>query len=141
MKGSVWERGDGRFGAEYHYTVNGVNKTFTTTKSTEEAANAWRAQKQADLEDGLLGPDTHSLSSYLDEWLKDAVEPSIARRTYQKRAWAVNQHIVPALGGTGLTDLEPRSIQSLYASMAREGMPTKPGSRSTSRSRWRSSRP
>ena len=122
MAGSVWERKDGRFGAEYPYRASdGTTKTLTTTKRTREAAFAWIVEKESDLANGLLVSDSQGLSSYLDEWLKDAVEPAVARRTYQKRVWAVDQHIAPALGGKNLGDLEPRTIQSLYASMAREG--------------------
>ena len=64
---------------------------------------------------------SQNLASYLEEWLKDAVEPSVSRRTHQKRAWAVNSHISPGLGRTRLDDLEPRAVQGLYASMTREG--------------------
>jgi len=52
-----------------------------------------------------------SVGHYLDEWLRDAIEPSVARRTHEKRSWAAREHIKPALGGVRLRDLEARRIQ------------------------------
>ena len=37
------------------------------------------------------------MGKYLDEWLRDAVDLPVSRRTHEKRAWAVNVHIKPAL--------------------------------------------
>lgn len=69
----------------------------------------------------LVAFGARTVGQYLDEWLRDAVEPSVSHRTHEKRAWAVKLHIEPALGGVGLRDLDARSIQGLYARMAREG--------------------
>jgi len=100
VKGSVWARKVGRFGAEYPVPFLGGPKIATTTKSTREAAEAWRAKMEEDAADGEpVVSGSQSVGQYLDEWLRDAVEPSVSRRTYEKRAWAVNLHIKPALGG------------------------------------------
>jgi integrase len=123
MAGSVWERKDGRFGAKLPYPVpGGGTKIATTTKSTREAAEKWLARMREDAADAEpIVTGSLSVARYLDEWLRDAVEPFTSRRTYEKRAWAVNLHIQPALGSVRLRDLDARRIQTLYASMAREG--------------------
>ena len=102
--------------------VLGKTKTATTTKSTREAAEKWLARMQEEVTGGepvVFGSQT--VGQYLDEWLRDAVEPSVSRRTHEKRSWAVNIHIKPALGSVRLRDLDARRIQALYAAMAREG--------------------
>lgn len=121
--GSVWERKDGRFGAEFPYPIPGGGpKTATTTKSTRQKAEAWLVRMQEDAPGGDAPVvSSQTVGRYLDEWLRDAVEPFKSRRTYEKRAWAVGLHIKPALGGVRLRDLDARRVQALYASMAREG--------------------
>lgn len=121
MSGSIWPRKDGRFGAEFRYKVGGLTKTLTSTKPTREAAEEWLAEREQDFADGGLVPGSETVGQYLEEWLRDAVEPSVARRTHEKRAWAVNLHIAPAIGSIRLSELDARTIQSLYASMVREG--------------------
>lgn len=123
MAGSVWERKDGRFGAEFPYPIpGGGTKVATTTKTTREKAQAWleRMREGAAKAEPIVS-GSQSAGQYLDEWLRDTIEPFKSRRTYEKRAWAVNLHIKPALGSVRLRDLDARRIQSLYASMAREG--------------------
>ena len=116
----MWERKDGRFGAEYPVTFLGDTKIANTTKSTPEAAEAWRAKMEEEAADGEpVASGSQSVGQYLDEWLRDAVEPSVSCRTYEKRAWAVNLHI--SRSSARVRDLDARRIQSLYASMAREG--------------------
>jgi integrase len=122
MAGSVWERKDGRFGAEFSYETAAGKRTATTTKSTREAAESWLEKMRSDAAVGELSASgSRTFGQYLDEWLKDAVEPSVSRRTHEKRVWAVRLHIAPALGSTRLPDVDARKIQALYASMAREG--------------------
>jgi hypothetical protein len=59
-----------------------------------------------------------SVGQYLEEWVRDAVEPSVSPSTHDECSWAVNEHIKPAFGGA---KLDARRIQALYAPMAREG--------------------
>lgn len=100
----------------------GGTKIATTTKSTRAAAEAWRAKMEEDVSGGEpVVSGSQSVGKYLDEWLRDAIEPSVSRRTYEKRVWATGFHIKPALGTVRLRDLDARAIQSLYASMARDG--------------------
>ena len=123
MAGSVWARGDGRYGVEVPYRdAFGRRRVRSTTKATEEEARAWLEQMRASIADEELTAHTsQTVGAYLDEWLRDAVEPRVSPRTYDKRSWAVRIHIAPALGRVRLSDLSPRSIQTLYASLAREG--------------------
>ncbi len=120
MAGSVWERRDGRFGAEFRYKVGGLTKTLTTTKPDEAAARAWLAEKEADRAEGVVS-GSETVGQYLDAWLAEAVAPRVSRNTYAKRESAVRVHIKPALGQVALSDLDARGVQRLYSSMAAEG--------------------
>jgi len=122
MKGSVWERADGRFGAAYPVPVPGGKKRKPTTKRSEEEGWVWVAEMEqvyGGAEPAVVG--AQSVGQYLDEWLRDAIEPSVSRSTFAKRAWAVKAHIKPSLGAERLRDLNARPIQSLYARMTCEG--------------------
>jgi hypothetical protein len=46
VKGSVWERGDGRFAAAYPVPVPGGTKRKTTTKRNEDEGWAWVAEME-----------------------------------------------------------------------------------------------
>ncbi len=118
----MWRRKDGRHGARFTWDTPTGKRTATTTKATEGEAEAWLLRTRADALDGepaVSGPQT--VAEYLDGWLRDAVEPSKARRTHEKRSWAVRVHINPALGKVKLTDLDARRIQALNAATVREG--------------------
>ena len=102
--------------------VPGGTKRKTTTKRDEEEGWAWVAEMERVYggdEPEVIG--AQSVGEYLEEWLRDAIEPSVSPSTHDKRSWAVNEHIRPALGGVKLRELDARRIQALYASMARAG--------------------
>lgn len=122
MPGSTRTKKDGRGGRRFSYETPGGTKTLTTTKATKEAADAWlKGEEREHAEGALAFAGGRTVAAYLDYWLRDAAEPSVARRTLEKRAWAANIHIKPAPGKTRLSDLDARAIQRLYAAMAREG--------------------
>src|SRR5215204_3561718 len=113
--GSIWQRPDGRWGAalSYPYYDPAAGRTRTkrtsTTKKTWEASHRWLMQKQNDLLGGVPdAPQNPPLGEYLDEWLRDVVEPSVAPKTLEKREYHVRVHISPALGHVRMKDLQVR---------------------------------
>lgn len=118
---SVWERGDGRFGARFRYRAPyGTTKSATTTKPSRKLAEEWAAQKERDHEDGVVsGGET--IGRFLDAWLEESVRPARARNTYLKREKDVRVHIKPALGAVTLADLPARAIGRMNAGLAAEG--------------------
>lgn len=124
--GSVWRRPDGRYSAAltypYHDPETGrtKRKRLTTTKRSWESAHRWLLEKQGSLLGGaVMSPENPTLREYFATWLSDVVETSVARNTYLKREYAVRVHLSPALGHFKLSELEPRSIQTLYSRLAR----------------------
>jgi integrase len=124
--GSVWQRPDGRWGAALSYpyydpdTGRTRTKRASTTKKAWEAAHRWLMQKQNDLLGGVTdAPQNPPHKEYLDEWLRNVVEPSVAPKTHEKREYHVRVHISPALGHVRLKDLQARQIHTLHVRMAR----------------------
>lgn len=122
--GSVWRRKDGRYSAAitYPYHRDGVThrKRAQTTKSTWEAAHRWLMERQRDLLGGVQSsPDNPRVGEYLDMWLSEVVEPSVAPKTYEKREYHVHSHIAPGLGNVRLKELSPRRIHLFYSHLAR----------------------
>lgn len=128
--GSVWQRPDGRWGAALSYpyydpeTGRTKSRRKSTTKNSWDEAHKWLVQMQIDLLGGVPdAPQNPSLGEYLQEWLADVVEPSVAPKTYQKRSYHVRVHISPALAHVKLNDLQARQIHTLYVRMARRDPP------------------
>src|SRR3954447_16283303 len=84
--GSIWQRPDGRYGAAltypYHDPTTGRTKRrrASTTKRTWEEAHHWLMERQQDLLRGVvMSPENPTLGEYLEAWLLDVIEPSVAR--------------------------------------------------------------
>ena len=80
-------------------------------------------EKQTDLLGGVVvSAEDPTLGVFLDGWLRDVVEPSVARNTYLKRASCVRVHL-SAIGHVKLSELEPRRIHALYSRLLRREPP------------------
>lgn len=55
-----------------------------------------------------------TVAAYLDRWMVDYVEPSLAPKTQSAYRDVIRNHFVPALGSIELMALRPSHIQSLY---------------------------
>lgn len=62
-----------------------------------------------------------TVAAYLDRWLADYVQPSLAPKTIVTYREVVRVHLVPALGSLDLVALRPTHIQSLYSRMLVSG--------------------
>jgi integrase len=58
-----------------------------------------------------------TVAEYLDQWVLDYVEPSLAPKTLAAYRDVIRNHFVPALGALDLVALRPSHIQSLYTRM------------------------
>lgn len=123
--GSIWKRGDGRYGAKltypYHDPLTGrtKRKTESTTKPDWDSAHKWLLEKQTDLfGDVVASVEDPFLGDFLADWLRDVVQPAVARNTYLKREYAVRIHLSPALAHVRLSELEPRRVHALYSRLA-----------------------
>jgi integrase len=62
-----------------------------------------------------------TVAAYLDRWLADYVQPSLAPKTIVSYREVVRVHLVPSLGSLDLVALRPTHIQSLYSRMLVSG--------------------
>jgi integrase len=84
---------------------------FTGTK---QEAKAERIRLLAAIQNGTaIEPGKTKLAKYLDEWLRH-VKPSVAPRTHERYAEIVAKYLVPVLGETILTKLQPFAINDAY---------------------------
>lgn len=62
-----------------------------------------------------------TVAAYLERWLVDYVQPSLAPKTIASYRDVVRTHLVPTLGSLDLVALRPTHIQSLYTQLSGSG--------------------
>jgi len=63
-----------------------------------------------------------SLRDYLETWLQDVVAVRVRPRTLNEYATIVRKHIIPQLGATQLTKLQPSDVEHLEAKLLVSGL-------------------
>jgi integrase len=58
-----------------------------------------------------------TVAKYLEQWMRDYVEPSLAPKTVATYRDVIRVHLVPALGSVDLVALRPATIQALYTAL------------------------
>jgi len=66
-----------------------------------------------------------TVSDFLQDWLADVVKVNAKPKTYQQYCWAINQHIVPALGRSQLRQLTPQHVQHFITQASQSGLAPK----------------
>jgi hypothetical protein len=61
-----------------------------------------------------------TLAAYVEEWL-EAIEPTVRPATLYSDARNLRLHVLPYLGGTPLHAVDAGMLNSLYATLLREG--------------------
>mgnify|MGYP000271132161 CR=1 FL=1 len=76
---------------------------------------------QRDLEDGVSSAGRHgTVSALSDDWLRQR-SGELAASTLEVRNWAVNQHIVPALGARRVRELSAEDVARFLQDLAAAG--------------------
>jgi integrase len=76
-----------------------------------------------ELESGTLQAQrSQTLATFLEEWLRDSVEPTVRPRTALAYAERMRKHVIPTLGNLKLGALTSRHIQQLWAAKLRDGL-------------------
>lgn len=122
-EGSVYLAGNGQWRARLYYTApDGRLKRREARFKTQREAVAALSQWKRDLSDGLpVAPDRLTVEQFLRRWLQDVARPRLRPRTYERYAQLVRLHIVPALGGIRLAQLNAADVQRLINSMCESG--------------------
>jgi integrase len=68
-----------------------------------------------------MEPTKITVREFLEQWLRDSVRPSVAASTYDAYELAVRRHLLPGLGSTILSRLQPAAIQSVLRGLLENG--------------------
>lgn len=118
-EGNIRQRKDGRYEARYH-DANGNRRSVygKTRKDVAEKLAAKLANKEAE------PVQTHTsitVRDFFAEYL-EAIKDTIKRRSYETSNDIIREHLNPEFGGMYLTDLDRRSIQSMYTRKRDSGL-------------------
>jgi len=91
------------------------NQQWVSIKGTKKDAEKRLGELLHQLDTGAFAkPGKLTLGDYLDQWLKDYCQASLAPHTAQSYRFFIERHIKPALGRIPLTQLKPEHLQCLY---------------------------
>lgn len=117
MKGHIRERSPGHYAIiiDLRDPATGKRKRkWHSFKGTKRQAQIECARLVSELNsDGYVEPAKTTLAPYLVRWLAH-VRSQVAPRTYERYGEIVAQYIVPPLGHTPLTKLQPIAISEAY---------------------------
>ena len=120
MKGNLRKRGDNQGWQLTIYTGRTADgkpiRHYETVRGTKADAQRRLRKLLTSMDEGVYSrPTKHTVDLLLHEWLEGYVSTNCAKRTHDSYETIVRAHVVPALGGTPLKDLQPRAIQRFYA--------------------------
>jgi hypothetical protein len=125
MKGFIRQRGKNRWQiAIYQGRQNGRDcYTWHSVKGGSKDAERERRRLLSALDDGsFVEPSRLSLGDYLAKrWLPYAETQLGSTKTLERYREIVEKHLVPTLGDTRLTKLNPLEISDYYASALKAG--------------------
>ena len=77
----------------------------------------------ASLDKGIYTPPGRlTLREYLNQWVKDYVQPNLSPRTAEGYEHICNHHFVPCLGNIKLSGLKPEHLQHYYSEKLSNGL-------------------
>jgi integrase len=117
-EGSVYQRKDGRWVAQYKDAKGKTRYLYRKTKA--EAKKALR-EALRDRDDNIVPSDKLTVGIYLDEWLEDRRE-TVSPRTWRVQESILRRHVKPQVGTTKLAKLTSKDIRSLYRDKLRSGL-------------------
>ena len=117
-EGSVYQRKDGRWVAQYRDAKDKVRYIYRKTKA--EAKKALREALQ-DRDEGFVPAENLTVGLYLDEWMDER------RNTISGRSWRVQESMLrnrvkPHIGDTRLCKLAPSDVRAMYRRLLSEGL-------------------
>lgn len=114
--GSVRQRSNGTW--EARCMLNGKMQSFYGKKQADVIKAMRSAQTKAD-EGRHFEPARVSLSSWLDTWISEYIEPSAKPLTVATYKSRIESHIKPNIGDIKLSALNPTQIQRFYNDLVR----------------------
>lgn len=117
-EGTIYLRKDGRWSAILSLG-GGMRKTFYR-HTKEEAILALQQAQQAKMQGTLTSTREETVETFLLNWLRYQIQPTVRERTYQTYQQTITQHLLPALGRVPLQKLTHWHLQRLYHQLRRQ---------------------
>lgn len=124
-EGSIYKRGDGVWAgaATVSHSETGKARRRVVYGATRGEVAKLLAELQGEAATGtLVDPAQMTVGSFLVRWLEDTVKPSRRLTTFYTYRTFIRKHLKPRIGGFRLQRLQPIHVQSLFATMEREGV-------------------
>jgi integrase len=112
-------RPDGRYWARLR--IGGKQQSFYG-KTKRQVADRIDAERLRVAEGQLVVSSRVPLGYWLDQWLSDHVEPSVALTTYERYRGIIRNYVDPELGTILLCDLTAAHIQRFYRTLHDQGL-------------------
>ncbi len=125
MKGTIIERNGSyrlRVALGKNYAGKYENYFETFHGSKPEAQKRLRELLTQHDKGIFVKPGKMTVAEYLQSWLDDFCQPSLAPRTVELYRYITKVHLNPTIGNIRLMDLTSQRIQKLYSDKLREGL-------------------
>ncbi|MBV9484796.1 MAG: site-specific integrase [Frankiaceae bacterium] len=101
----------------------GKRRRAKVTGRTKAEARAKLSAALRKVEDGVpVGDQRTTVADLLESWLANPPAQAESGNTIAVYEWAINKHLIPALGHKRLRDLTPDDVESMLAAKAADGM-------------------
>jgi len=101
-------------GAYWVHTADGPKRRYVTGKTRDEVHDKLIEALGNRAQGFTFDAGSLTVGEYLERWLKDAVQGTVRRSTYEVYGHMVHPHIVPGLGRIKLKDLNPAHVRGFY---------------------------
>src|SRR5215211_5552148 len=112
-EGSVYQRKDGRWVAQYRDAKDKVRYIYRKTRA--EAKKALREALQ-DRDDNIVPADKLTVGLYLDEWMEER-RNTVSARTWRVQESMLRNRVKPHIGDKRLSRLSAKDIRQMYRSL------------------------
>jgi integrase len=84
---------------------------WTSVKGTKREAEKKLRELLTQIDNGTyIEPSKQTLAEFLEEWIRDYVEPNLSAKTVEWYRYIANNHLIPGLGNIPLIQLRPEHI-------------------------------
>ncbi len=117
-EGSVYQRKDGRWVAQYRDAKDKVRYIYR--KSKGEARKALR-EALKDRDDGYVPADKLTVGLYVDGWMAER-RNTVSGRTWHVQESMVRNRVNPHIGDVRLCKLTPADVRAMYRRLLSDGL-------------------
>lgn len=126
-EGSIYEHRKhgkkvGYRGAYWVHTAEGPKRRYVSGKTRGQVHGKLIEALGNRAQGFVFDAGSLTVGEYLTRWLRDSVEGTVGRRTFEVHRHMVEPHIVPALGRIKLNDLNPAHMRALYREKLDSGL-------------------